>query len=99
MLKSIYSALSGIKINLFSFNKQAENIANINSEGYKQKSVVQTEEPVVKEKQAPEIKNGSNVELTSAIVESKVAEYGVKANIKTIKTADEVLGEILDIKQ
>lgn len=40
----------------------------------------------------------SNVELTEEITSQMLAEYGFKANLKTIQTTDEMLGSLLDIK-
>ena len=37
-------------------------------------------------------------DLTSSIVDLKVAEHDAKANAKVIQTASDVLGTILDIK-
>ena len=41
---------------------------------------------------------GSNVDITEEIVDQIVAKAAFKANIKVIKTNDELLGTILDIK-
>lgn len=40
----------------------------------------------------------TTVNLTDAIVELKVSEHQVKASAAVIKTADEVLGTLIDIK-
>lgn len=46
----------------------------------------------------PNSLESSNVDLTSEIVNLIVAKHGYKANLKTIQTADELLGATLDIK-
>ena len=41
----------------------------------------------------------SNVDLTTEIVKQTLAERGVEANVKSIRTSDEMLGTILDMTE
>ncbi|MCO7191139.1 MULTISPECIES: hypothetical protein [unclassified Pseudoalteromonas] len=41
---------------------------------------------------------GQPPRLDEAVVDLKVAEFNAKANAQTIRTADEVLGTLIDIK-
>ncbi|KJR40599.1 flagellar hook-basal body protein, FlgE/F/G [Candidatus Magnetoovum chiemensis] len=47
MITSLYSALSGLRANGYSVNAAASNIANIQTPGYKSKSVTYSEAPLV----------------------------------------------------
>ena len=44
------------------------------------------------------ISKGSNVDVTEEIVDQKASKAGRQANVNVIKTNDETLGTILDIR-
>jgi flagellar hook protein FlgE len=44
------------------------------------------------------ISQGSNVDVTEEIVDQIVSKAGIQANVNVIKTNDETLGTILDIR-
>ncbi|RLB44242.1 MAG: hypothetical protein DRH12_00315 [Deltaproteobacteria bacterium] len=77
----------------------AENVANICSEGYGKKRAVMMEGPI----QNVVIKISHNppgdhaVDLAEEIPQSLVAVRGYEANLKSIRTEDEMLGTVLDI--
>lgn len=41
---------------------------------------------------------GSNVDVASEVVEHAQAKTAFSANLKVLKTADEMMGELLDLK-
>ena len=43
-------------------------------------------------------KRGEQADMTRSLVELKQHEHAAKANIKTLATADKLLGSLLDVK-
>jgi len=88
-----------IKINAASMNAHqtlmdinANNIANVNTEGFKP-----TNAHIV-DKLDISTSTGESVNLTKEITDQIVIEYGFKAQVPAIKTADEMTKTLLDIK-
>ena len=117
MISAIHTALSG----LASFGKQldvsAHNIANVNTDGFKNSDTTFVEAPsggvlpVVQKDNSPgpavlkDTAQGSiqvelsNVDLGKETVSQIMAQRGFEANLRTVKTADDMLGSILDMKK
>jgi len=93
----------------------ADNIANLNSDGYKGRRVNIAEGPngtptahisidlspgparleLNQEGELVEVEM-SNVDLATEYVKTMESTQAIKANLKTIQTADELLGEVID---
>ncbi len=115
MMPAIQTALSG----LTGFSKKIEvaahNVANVNTDGFKNSQVefVEVETggvlPVVQKDnaagpmvlkdigQGPEQVELSNADLADEAVNLIIGQRGFEANLQALKTADAVLGSILDI--
>ena len=87
----------------------AGNIANVNTDGYKKYRAIFQEGPYgAVEVTAPRDETGrleegeqpaqkaSNVALEKEFPELITSVYGFKANLKTLKAQDEILGNVLD---
>lgn len=84
---------------------RANNIANVSTDGYQAKSVNledQKEGGVrvasLTTSQEPTVPNGSNVELAQEFTQNMVDAGAYKAGLAILKTADEILGQALDLK-
>ena len=117
MIGAIYSALSGLTAFSTQIDVIANNVANVNTNGFKKSrtELVAVETggvlPVIQKNQSagPFILNNtgygpaqlelSNVDLAEEAVNQIIGQRGFEANIQTVKTADEMLGTILDIKK
>ena len=117
MISAIHTALSGLS----AFGKQLEvsanNVANVNTDGFKgsRTEFVEAQSggvlPVVQKDnsagpavlkdtaQGPQQVELSNVNLAQEAVSQIIAQRGFEANLRTLKTADDLLGSILDTKK
>lgn len=91
-------ALSGINAAQTRLNASANNIANMNTAGFRRDEVSATaaagggvEVTVAKSETV-----GTN--LVQDVVEQKLAVLEFKANVQVLKTADQMLGTLLDEK-
>jgi flagellar basal-body rod protein FlgC len=91
----------------------ANNIANVNTDGFKKsRAVLQEADPsgvivTISRVDTPgspipadgtgEIRESSNVDLAEEIVNLHTTKYGFEANLKTLKAEDEMLGSLFDI--
>ncbi len=112
MISGIGASLAGIAVFEKKLNAGANNIANINTSGYKKIESVITEDgsglpelnlkrvdtpgPLVQE---PDGKTSeqSNVDLAEELTQNMVAQRGYEANLKALKTQNDMLGSALDI--
>jgi len=110
-LSSATSALSSFSVKR---DVIANNVANVNTDGFKKSRTTLQEgknggvEPVVDQVDTPGpsklvSENGvireveaSNVDLAGELTETIPTQTAYKANLKTIKTADDMLGSLLD---
>lgn len=115
MISAISSSISA----LCAFGKKlgviANNIANVNTEGFKKSRAILKEGPnggvrvsinrinspgyPIMEEGTGEMtdRETSNVDLTEEIPQLLLTRRGYQANVKTIKTQDEMLGTLIDI--
>ncbi|MBI4379048.1 MAG: hypothetical protein HY578_08140 [Nitrospinae bacterium] len=114
MLSAISSALSGVLAFIKKTNVISNNVANLLTDDFKKSRATFTEGKnggvnTIVEKvntpgypipQTPGItaQETSNVDIAEEMTNLILAEKGFKANLKTIKAADENLGTLLDIK-
>jgi flagellar hook protein FlgE len=91
------SGVQGFQKATESANQAASDIANQTTsarraeEQFKSETVAPTETKVAIAPEQP-------VELTEAVVNLKVAEFQSKASAEVIKTADEALGSLIDVR-
>lgn len=92
------TAISGLQTAQLRLNASANNVANAQTDGYR-RDVVRTQPQANGGVQAQVEKlpePGSD--LAADLVEQKSAAYAFKANVQVIKTADETLGRLLDVR-
>ena len=117
MMSAIHSALSGLGAYAKQIEVSANNVANINTDGFKKSrtefisvetggvlSVVRQDDstgPTVLRDSGygPTHLELSNVDLGEETVNQILAQRGFEANVTTLKTIDDMLGTILDIKK
>ncbi len=111
---TIKIASSGLNAAEKKLRNSADNIANLNSKGYRKKKVNQKEAPtggvstdIVRandssgqeiENSTAEIPAGSNVDVVEESVNMINIVSSAKANAKVIRTEDETLGKIINVK-
>jgi flagellar hook protein FlgE len=115
MMSAIHSALSGLGAYAKQIEVSANNVANVNTDGFKKSHVelVSVETggvfPVVRNDDSagptvlrdrgygPTQVELSNVDLGEEAVNQIIGQRGFEANLQAIKTADDMLGSLLDI--
>ena len=104
MISSITSPVSAIKADILRVGVSAHDVANINTPGFAQTVVVQTDKkPTGTEISAmykiePPSKDLSATDFAEEAVELIKAKADLSFNVRVIKTQDKMLGELLDIK-
>ena len=116
MISGIYSSISALLGFQTKVESTANNVANVNSDGYKKTKVtlhegqtqgvtvniqqVEDPGPMVYEQtnEGQVLVEKSNVDLTEELPNLMLAKRFYQANLKVIKTEDEMLGSLLDIK-
>ena len=114
MAFALNAALSALGAYEKKLNVTADNIANVNTDGFKKSRAVLQEgnpsgvvvsisrvntpgSPILPPDGTGEIRESSNVDLAEEIVDLHTTKYGFQANLKTLKTEDEMLGSLFDI--
>lgn len=114
MSQAINAALSALGAFGTKLNVAANNIANVNTDGFKKsRAILQNTEPggvtvsinrvdtpgwpLSPEDSTAETRESSNVELEEEIVNLTTTKQAYEANLKTIKTEDQMLGTLFDI--
>jgi flagellar basal-body rod protein FlgC len=115
MSNTLNTAQIAIQSQFTKLQASANNIANLNSDGYKGRRVNIAEGPngtptahvsvdlspgpsrmeLNREGELVEVEM-SNVDLATEYVKTMESTQAIKANLKTIQTADELLGEVID---
>lgn len=88
MIQGLYSNLNALNKYTGDLAKTSSNIANINTPGYKSNSVGAD---------SVEIQT-SGVDLGKEMTDMIVEQRGFEANIDAIRTQDEMIGTIIDLK-
>ncbi len=91
---------SGLQAAQLRLDASANNVANMNTPGYRRQAVAQqavadsagVRATVQRQQEA------DGVALEKEAVEQMSATYAFKANLQTIKTQDEMMGALLDVK-
>jgi flagellar hook protein FlgE len=91
-------ALSGLSAAMLRLDAAGNNIANSQTPGYRRQSVSQTEDAQggVSTTIERAVEPGEN--MAQDIVDQMSASYSFKANLRVVKTQDEMLGALLDVK-
>jgi len=99
------ASLSGLQAAGQSIALSANNVANLNTSGYRAKSLVQQYLPhggvsgaAVAESAAPMNPGGSNVDLASEAVNLDTQGVAYQANLKFLEVQKRMLGTTLDLK-
>lgn len=97
-LSGVQAAAQGVAIS-------ANNVANLNSSGYRAKSLVQGALPqggvadvAVRESGAPMNPGGSNVDPAAEAVQLDTQGVAYQANLKFLQVQNKLLGSALDLK-
>lgn len=95
--------LSGMQAAQTRLNVTAHNVANVQTEGFQRQRVEQTANAetggVTARVTRPETATGQNVDaLVEDMVEQKMAKNTYLANLQTVKTEQEMMGNLLDIQ-
>ena len=116
MISGLGSALTALEAYRRKLGVTANNIANVNTDGFKKSRATTVENQhggvrlnvsQVNTPGAPRIPwppgsgpitERSNVDLTQELPDLLISQRSFEANLATIRTADDMLGELLDIK-
>ena len=106
MINSISIGASALKVYQTKTDVIAHNVANINTEGFKPKTVHLKENNYSNIDDKTQVGSGVSVDaitenqgtanLATEFTELIKSQRSFEANVKTIKTADEMLGTLLD---
>jgi flagellar hook protein FlgE len=103
-MDGISASLSGIQTAAQGVALSANNVANLQSTGYRAGSLVQEELPqggveavAVQRSQAPLAPGGSNVDLGAEAVNLDLQGLSYQANLAALNVQQKVLGSALDI--
>lgn len=88
MIHGLSSNLNAIQNYTDSMSKTADNIANINTPGYKSNSVTYDSAEI----------STSGVDVSKEMTGMIVQQRGFEANINALRTYDQMLGTVIDIK-
>jgi flagellar basal-body rod protein FlgC len=104
-MDGISASLTGLQAAGQSIALAANNIANLNSSGYRAQSLAQATLPQggvagtsVQRSQAPLAPGGSNVDLGTEAVSLDTGSIAFLANLKALEVQDKTLGTALDLK-
>lgn len=91
---------SGLQAAQLRLDASANNVANMNTPGYRREVVAQEEasESAGVRATVQRAQDAKGVALEQEAVEQMSATYAFKANLQTIKTQDEMMGSLLDVK-
>ena len=86
---------SGLQAAQLRLDASANNVANMNTPGYRREVVAQEE---VAESAGVRATVQREQDAKGVALEQVSATYAFKANLQTIKTQDEMMGSLLDVK-
>jgi flagellar basal body rod protein FlgG len=104
-MDGLSASLSGLRTAGQSIALSAGNVANLNSTGYRARSLVQENLPqggvyvaTVTQSQAPMGPGGSNVDLATEAVNLDTQGIGYQADLKFMQVQNNLLGSALDLE-
>ena len=91
---------SGLQAAQLRLDASANNVANMNTPGYRRQAVAQqaVADSAGVRATVPRQQEADGVALEKEAVEQMSATYAFKANLQTIQTQDEMMGALLDVK-
>ncbi|MGE4268264.1 MAG: flagellar basal body rod C-terminal domain-containing protein [Deferribacterales bacterium] len=93
MIQGLYNSLNGMKTQVDALDKTANNVANINTPGYKTVETAAADENMDKvDIQWSGVDAGK--EMTDMLVEKRAFQF----NVAALKAQDEMLGTVIDLK-
>jgi flagellar hook protein FlgE len=103
MLPVMHTALAGMQSNQRGLQVVANNVANVNTDGYRaQRYDPASGEVRPRHDPPPSVPEGtesppSDVDLAEEFIDLMRYEVGLRAGVKVIEVADNMLGRLLDI--
>jgi flagellar hook protein FlgE len=98
MLSVMQTALGGLLRNQQGLAMTANNIANVNTDGYRAQRVERGgSEAAPAVEVAADSQGYSDVDLAAEIVHLKTYEVGYEANARVLSVSDRLLGELMDL--
>lgn len=104
-MDGISASASGLAVTAQSIALTSNNVANVNTDGYKSRSLRQQDLPQggvqatgVQTSQDPLNPGGSNVDLATQAVNLNTQGAGYQADLKFMQVQQNVLGTALDLK-
>jgi len=91
-------ALSGMNAAQFRLDAAADNIANAQTPGFRRQLVVDEALPEGGGTSSLQQADGAGANLAEDIVQTTVAAYIFKANLRTLQTEASLIGSLLDTK-
>ncbi len=91
-------SLSGMNAAMLRLDAAGNNIANSQTPGYRRQSVVQAEQADGGVTTSVERAAAPGENMAQDVVDQLSASYSFKANLRVVKTQDEMLGALLDVK-
>jgi len=93
MIQGLYNSLNGMKTQVNALDRTANNVANINTPGYKTFETAAADEVMDK----VDIQ-WSGVDATKEMTDMMVEKRAFQFNVAALRTQDEMLGTIIDLK-
>jgi flagellar basal-body rod protein FlgC len=104
-MDGVSAAVSGVNVAAQSVALSANNVANVNTDGYRAKTLQQQEQEQggvrasgVQASQEPLTPGGSNVDLATEAVNLDTQGVTYQANLKFLQVQQNLLGAALDLK-
>ena len=91
-------ASSGLQAAQLRSGAAAHNTANLQTPQFQRQSVVQQAQPGGATVASVQTARSSGPSLEADVVEQMAATYSFKANLQTLRTADQMLGALLDVR-
>ena len=105
-MDSYQTSISGIQSAALGVSWTAQDVANLNTDGYKAKrlDLADRKEGGVQptkltESQEPTPPGTSNVDLATAMTNLMTQSGAYNANLQMVKTQDEMIGQLLDMRK
>ncbi|MHC4884623.1 MAG: flagellar basal body rod C-terminal domain-containing protein [Planctomycetota bacterium] len=107
----MHTSLSSIRAFTDRVGVQGNNIANVNTDGFKRGRTLMSETqpagvqnryekvstPGPLRVEGGEVIEGSNTDLTEEIPQNMISQRGMEANTAAVRTQDEMLGTVIDL--
>lgn len=98
------SSIASVRAHSTWMDVNANNVANVNTDKFKsvdtrlENNGNENPTPVLRENESKSAEDRSNTDLAKELTDQIPIEKGLAVNVKAIKTQDEMLGTLMDIK-